>query len=154
MKKNIFLLSSVLTMSLLASAQTEVTVGVTQGKDYGVTYMLPQTEIEIKVHTTKHTYTPGEFCRYADRYLRLSGVSDEPEVYWTIDKIETGVVGVPDKDNVYFVKMKDKTVAPLMELTENGIVRSINLPLVVSKKIPQISLKKEKQSKMLMRVVS
>ena len=80
MKKNIFLLSSVLTMSLLASAQTEVTVGVTQGKDYGVTYMLPQTEIEIKVHTTKHTYTPGEFCRYADRYLRLSGVSDEPEV--------------------------------------------------------------------------
>ena len=128
MKKNIFLLSSVLTMSLLASAQTEVTVGVTQGKDYGVTYMLPQTEIEIKVHTTKHTYTPGEFCRYADRYLRLSSISDEPEVYWTIDKIETGVIGVPDKDNVYFVKMKDKTVAPLMELTENGIVRSINLP--------------------------
>ena len=38
MKKNIFLLSSVLTMSLLASAQTEVTVGVTQGKDYGVIY--------------------------------------------------------------------------------------------------------------------
>lgn len=128
MMKSIFLLSSALTLSLVASAQTEVTVGVTQGKDYGVTYMLPKTEIEIKVYATKHTYTPGEFCRYADRYLRLSGVSDEPEIYWTIDKIETGVVGVPDKDNVYFVKMKDKTVAPLMELTEDGIVRSINLP--------------------------
>lgn len=128
MMKSIFLLSSALTLSLLASAQTEVTVGVTQGKDYGVTYMLPETEIEIKVYATKHTYTPGEFCRYANRYLRLSGISDEPEIYWTIDKIETGVIGVPDKDNVYFVKMKDKTAAPLMELTEDGIVRSINLP--------------------------
>lgn len=135
MKKNIFLLSSALTLSLLASAQTEVTVGVTQGKDYGVTYMLPKTEIEIKVHATKHTYTPGEFCRYADRYLRLSGVSDEPAVYWTLDKIETGIVGIPDKDNIYFVKLKDKTVAPLMELTEDGIVYSINLPF--SGKKPQ-----------------
>lgn len=128
MMKSIFLLSAALTLPLMTSAQTEVTVGVTQGKDYGVTYMLPKTEIEIKVHATKHTYKPGEFCRYADRYLRISGTSDEPEIYWTIDKIEAGVVGVPDKDNVYFVKMKDKTVAPLMELTEDGIIRSINLP--------------------------
>ena len=128
MMKRTFILSSALTLSLLASAQTEVTTGVMQGKDYGVTYMLPKTEIEIKVYTTKHTYTPGEFCRYANRYLRLSGISDDPEIYWTMDKIETRVVGVPDKDNVYFVKMKDKTVAPLMELTEDGIVRSINLP--------------------------
>ena len=48
--------------------------------------------------------------------------------FWTLDKIETRIAGVPDKDNVYFVKMKDKTVAPLMELTEDGIVRSINIP--------------------------
>jgi hypothetical protein len=72
--------------------------------------------------------THGEFCRYADRYLRLNNVSAEPEEFWTLDKIETRIAGVPDKDNVYFVKMKDKTVAPLMELTEDGIVRSINIP--------------------------
>lgn len=148
MMKSIFLLSSALTLSLLASAQTEVTVGVMQGKDYGVTYMLPKTEIEIKVYTTKHTYTPGEFCRYAERYLRLSGVSDDPEIYWTMDKIETRVVGVPDKDNVYFVKMKDKTVAPLMELTEDGIVRSINMPFSGKKKHTQDkSQEKEKAPK-------
>lgn len=55
-------------------------------------------------------------------------MSAEPEEFWTLDKIETRIAGVPDKDNVYFVKMKDKTVAPLMELTEDGIVRSINIP--------------------------
>lgn len=126
-KKNILMLSALL-LSAAATAQTEVTAGVMRGKDYGVTYILPKTEIEIVLHATRHAYTPGEFCRYADRYLRLSNVSAEAEEFWTLDKIETRVVGVPDKENVYFVKMKDKTVAPLMELTEDGIIRSINLP--------------------------
>ena len=102
---------SALFLSTTALAQTDVTTGVMRGKDYGVTYMLPKTEIEIVLQATKHTYTPGEFCRYADRYLRLNNVSAESEEFWTLDKIETRIAGVPDKDNVYFVKMKDKTVA-------------------------------------------
>lgn len=127
MKKKMIWISALL-ITTATYAQTEVTVGVMHGKDYGVTYLLPKTDIEIVLQTTRHTYTPGVFCKYADRYLRLSDVSTEPEEYWTLDKIETHVAGVPDKDNVYFVKMKDKTVAPLMELTEEGIVRSINMP--------------------------
>lgn len=127
MKKNILMLSA-LFLTTAAMAQTEVTAGVMRGKDYGVTYMLPKTEIEIVLQATKHTYTPGEFCQYADRYLRLGNIAADPKVYWTLDKVETRVAGVPDKDNVYFVKMKDKSVAPLMELTEDGIVRSINIP--------------------------
>ena len=128
MKKSI-LIAATLLLSLSANAQTEVTTGVTRGKDYGVTYILPKTEIEITVKATKHTYTPGEFCKYADRYLRLSDVSAEPEAYWTLDKVQMNAIGVPNKENVYFVKMKDKTVAPLMELTEDGIISSINMPL-------------------------
>lgn len=127
MKKNILIFSALL-LATTAVAQTEVTVGVMRGKDYGVTYVLPKTEIEIVLQTTKHTYTPGEFCKYADRYLRLNNVLAESEEYWTLDKIQPLVAGVPDKDNVYFVKLKDKTVAPLMELTQDGIVRSINMP--------------------------
>lgn len=127
MKRNILIFSALL-LATTATAQTEVTVGVMNGKDYGVTYVLPKTEIEFVLQTTKHTYTPGEFSKYADRYLRLTNVSAETEEYWTLDKIQTRVSGVPDKDNVYFVKLKDKTVAPLMELTQDGIVRSINMP--------------------------
>lgn len=127
MKKNILIFSALL-LATNAVAQTEVTAGVMRGKDYGVTYVLPKTEIEIVLQTTKRTYTPGEFCKYADRYLRLSNVLAEPEEYWTLDNIQPLVAGVPDKDNVYFVKLKDKTIAPLMELTQDGIVRSINMP--------------------------
>lgn len=127
MKKQIILLAG-LALSAGAYAQTEVLAGVMHGKDYGVTYMLPKTEIEINVHVIKHTYTPGTFCKYADRYLRLNDVSAEAQEYWTLNKVETSVVGVPDKEKTYFVKLKDKSTAPLMELTEDGIVRSINLP--------------------------
>lgn len=137
-KKNILLFSALLSATT-AIAQTEVTVGVMRGKDYGVTYLLPQTEIEIVLQTTKHTYTPGEFCKYADRYLRLNNISPEQEVFWTLDKIQTRVAGIPDKNNVYFVKLKDKTVAPLMELTQDGIIRSINLPLSGQQVVSQTS---------------
>ena len=123
MKKNILMLSA-LFLSITAMAQTDVTTGVMRDKDYGVTYMLPKTEIEIVLQATKHTYTPGEFCRYADRYLRLNNVSAEPEEFWTLDKIETRIAGVPDKDNVYFVKMKDKTRS-----TPYGAYRRRNCPL-------------------------
>lgn len=118
-----------LLLAASAHAQTEVTTGIMRGKDYGVTYLLPKTEIEIVVEATKHTYMPGEFCKYADRYLRLNNVATDPSIHWTIDKVQTRVTGVPDKERAYFVKLKDKTVAPLMELTEDGIVRSINMPL-------------------------
>ena len=98
-KKNIVLLSALL-FSVSAIAQTEVTTGIMRGKDYGVTYVLPKTEIELTVQATKHIYTPGEFSKYADRYLRLNNVSSEPETYWTLDKIQTAVVGIPDKENI------------------------------------------------------
>lgn len=123
--------------SLTAVAQTEVTAGVMRGKDYGVTYMLPKTEIEISLQMVKHHYTPGRFCQYAGRYLQLNNISAEEETHWTLENIQMQAVGVPDRDNVYFVKLKDKTVAPLMELTEDGIVRSINLPFSGDRPAPQ-----------------
>ena len=120
MKKKMICLAGLL-IAASTYAQTDVTTGIMRGKDYGVTYLLPQTEIEIVVEATKHTYMPGEFCKYADRYLRMNDVSADPNIYWTIDKLQTRVIGLPDKDNVYFVKLKDKTVAPLIKLTENAL---------------------------------
>jgi hypothetical protein len=129
MRKSIALPVCLLLAATAARAQTEVISGVTRGKEFGVVYILPKTEIKVHITVTRFTYTPGEFCRYADRYLRLSDVSGEPGQYWELNGITASPVGVPDPANTYFVKMKDKTVAPLMELTEDGIVKSINMPV-------------------------
>ena len=126
MKKLIIIVSLFSAIPLFA--QTEVVQGVTRGKEYGVVYTLPKTEINIEVKVDKITYTPGEFSRYADRYLRLSNVSGDPEEYWELKSVIATSTGIPDSENTYFVKLKDKTVAPLIELTEEGLLKSINVP--------------------------
>lgn len=127
-------------MATSVHAQTEVLTGVIRGKDYGVVYMLPKTQIEIEVKTKKISYTPGEFGKYAERYLRLSGVSTVAREYWELNGIKVRSAGIPDSEATYFVKMKDKTVAPLLTLTEEGIVESINVPYSGGKKKKMESL--------------
>ena len=127
----------------LSYAQTEVTQGVTFGKKFGVTYMLPQTEIKIEAEATRQHYEPGQFSKYAERYLRLRDVKQEAETSWTLDEVKVNIVGVPDPSNIYFVEMKDRTTAPLMELTADGIVRSINLPFSGDKKVEQPQAKQQ-----------
>ncbi|MEG0039521.1 MAG: DUF4831 family protein [Bacteroides sp.] len=134
--KKLMILTGLLMITSVASAQTEVLTGVTRGKDFGVTYALPKTQIEVEVKANKVNYTPGEFSKYADRYLRLNNVSADPEEYWELVSVKAKSVGVPDSENVYFVKMKDRTVAPLIELTEDGIIKSINMPLGPKKATP------------------
>ena len=126
MKK--LIIATGLLMATSAYAQTEVLTGVTRGKDYGVVYSLPKTQIELEIKANKVSYIPGEFSKYADRYLRLTNVSAEPDEYWELNSVKVKSVGVPNSETTYFVKLKDKTVAPLMELTEDGIVKSINVP--------------------------
>lgn len=127
------ILTGLLAATTAASAQTEVTAGVTRGKEYGVTYTLPKTQLEIEVKANKVNYTPGEFSKYADRYLRLNNLSADPEEYWELVSVQAKSVGIPNSEQTYFVKMKDKTVAPLIELTEDGIIKSINVPFNTSK---------------------
>lgn len=109
-------------------AQTEVATGTANGKDFGAVYSLPQTVLEVEVKVVKVSYTPGSFSKYAERYLRMTDVSHDAKEYWEFAGVNVRALGVPDSERTYFVKMKDKTVAPLIELTEDGIIKSINVP--------------------------
>ena len=48
MKKKMIWVAGIL-IATSAYAQTDVSTGIMRGKDYGVTYLLPKTEIEIVV---------------------------------------------------------------------------------------------------------
>lgn len=92
----------------------------------GVVYYLPKTQLEIKVTATKVTYTPGELCQYANRYLRLQGVSAQPSEHWELQSIQVTPLGIPDAQKAYTIKLKDKMVTSQVELTEDGIIKAIN----------------------------
>ncbi len=126
--RRIIFLSGMLTVASAAMAQTEVVQGVMQGKDYGVTYMLPNTLLDIEATVTEVIYTPGEFAKYANRYLRLNNVSTTPDQYYELNSIKVVPVGIPNPEQTYFIKMRDRSAAPLVELTNDGIIKSINVP--------------------------
>ena len=96
------------------------------GMEEGVVYFLPKTQIEIKATVTKVTYTPGELCQYANRYLRLNDISAAPSEHWEIKSIEVNSIGVPDANKAYSIKLKGKMATSKVELTENGIIKAIN----------------------------
>lgn len=124
MRKETILLS--LLVSAGCYAQTEVS-GYQPGKNSeGVTYFLPQTIINVTVKAEKTTYTPGDLCRYAEKYLRLTGISTSADEQWAIRSIAITPVGKPDPEKAFTIKLRDRTVAPLVELTPDGIIKAIN----------------------------
>lgn len=124
MRKGFILLS--LLISASSYAQTEVSNYLPGKNSEGVTYFLPKTSIEVTVKAEKTTYAPGDFCRYAEKYLRLTGISTTASEQWNIKSVTITPVGTPDTEKMFTIKLKDKTVAPLVELTDDGIIKSIN----------------------------
>ena len=107
-------------------AQTEVTEfrpGVTTE---GVNYFLPKTVFKIVVVADKTTTVPGEFAAYADRYLRQPDVPTVSSTTWTLKSLSLIPVGVPDSTKAYSIKLRAKTSAPLVSLTDDGLLLSVN----------------------------
>lgn len=126
MKRIAFLIFSFSHFLTFAMAQTEVANFIPGSTLDGVNYFLPQTALRVTVVAEKAVTTPGELGKYAFRYLRLQDVPNETTTTWTIKSITLEPYGVPDKQKAYNVKVKSKTVAPLVGLTRDGILLSIN----------------------------
>ncbi len=138
MNKSIFLSFIIAAVSLNMSAQTEIAPYAPGATPEGITYYLPRTELHIIVTATSTTYKPGDFRQYAARYLRLDNIPRDPSVSWKIDEIKMYAVGVPDTSKIFTVKLNPKTSAPLVGLTRNGILLSINADAPAQEKLPAL----------------
>ena len=129
MKKGFLILSML--ASLNGIAQTEVSdYNTTPGINAeGVTYFLPRTLIEISLEAEKEEYIPGEFSDYANKFLRVQGISNSPYTIWNIKGMTIKTVGTRDPQKGYTIKLKDKSIASLVELSEEGVLLSINQPV-------------------------
>lgn len=109
-----------------AMAQTEVGPFIPGATLDGVNYFLPKTALRVTVVAEKKETTPGELNKYAFRYLRLKDVPTVPSTQWEIKSVTLEPFGIPDPQKAYNVKVKSKTVAPLVSLTRDGILLAIN----------------------------
>ncbi|MBR5149323.1 MAG: DUF4831 family protein [Bacteroidaceae bacterium] len=124
--KKIAIVSALLLGGMASYAQTTVsnyTPGVTAE---GVVYYLPKTVINVNVTVEKTTYTPGELCQYADRYLRISNISDKEDVQCAIKEVTVTPSAIANTEKPYHIKFTTNSVAPLVQLDEAGILMAIN----------------------------
>ena len=115
-----------LLLAAQVQAQTQISTyqpGVTVE---GVTYFLPQTALRVTVKAEKTVTHPGRLHKYAFRYLRLSDVPTEATTQWTMKAVSVEPYGVADKTKAYSIRLKGKTVAPLVSLSHDGVLLSIN----------------------------
>lgn len=122
MKRVLFLLAAIATIH--CHAQTEVNAFFT-GAGEGVTYYLPDTEIEVTLKATCVKQIPGEFSRYAERYLRINNAIDKAESSWELDGATIGKRGVPSPAKMFTIKLNNSTASNIT-LDEQGIIAAIN----------------------------
>ena len=119
-------LAMLLAAGLGVQAQTEVTTFVPGSTLEGISYFLPRTAFRVTIKADKTVTKPGDFHKYAERYLHLNRVPTTESVRWEIKSITLEPYGVPDKTKAYSIKLRSKTVAPLVGLSRDGLLLSIN----------------------------
>lgn len=135
MKK--LLTAAMLIASGAMMAQTQVSEYRPGMTAEGVVYYLPKTTVEIAVRVERTTYTPGEFCKYADKYLRINNVREDS--YDTYKIIDTKIYsyGEADKQKAFAVKVNAKTAACNLRLADDGRLLAVNADAPTEKPLPQ-----------------
>lgn len=125
MNKSLFILFAAL-CSLTSQAQTASSYYMPGVTSEGAIYFLPKTAIQVTVQVEKSSYTPGDFCKYAERFLRIKGVSPTPSVSYRITGIRQDGIAVADTTKGFAVKFDAKTSATNVRLSDDGILLGIN----------------------------
>ncbi len=121
----LFFIFHLFTFSLL-SAQTVSSIYQPGVTTEGAVYFLPMTAVTVTVEVEKTTYTPGDFCQYAERFLRIKDVSATPSVSYRVTAIRQVAVAVADTTKRYAVKFDARTSATNVRLSDDGILLGIN----------------------------
>ncbi|MGN1262417.1 MAG: DUF4831 family protein [Prevotella sp.] len=124
MKKIIF--AALLMLPCMATAQTEISKYKPGVTSEGVVYFLPKTALRIVVQVEKTTYTPGDFCKYSERYLRLKDVEGEASVSYKVNSVAMTAFGVADSSKCYAVKYNQKNATANVVLADDGTLLAIN----------------------------
>lgn len=135
--KKLFITIAAVLFTIAAYAQTNSTVYSPGISSEGLNYYLPKTKLTLRVTVCKTTSTPGEFSRYAERYLRLTNVIEETSERWEIKSIKLETSGVPDKERLYTLSFNGSASVPYFELDENGILSAINTRKPTAEKVTE-----------------
>jgi len=110
---------------LLFSLSALLPVSAQQKPVEGTTYFLPKTAVRFALLVEKTTFEPGEYARYAERYMKLP-VREEAETSYRIVGCTMSLFALPDTAKEFKAIIDSKHTIITLERDENGILKAIN----------------------------
>ncbi|MDE6541155.1 MAG: DUF4831 family protein [Muribaculaceae bacterium] len=125
MKHTIAAIAILAAAAIPAAAQTTQRITAGKASEYGLTYSLPLTAVDITVEAEISESKPGEFHNYARRHLAIDDAIHAPAHTAAIRSVTIRTHGEPDPDSQWLVQFKSGT-SPFMTLSEQGLPLSVN----------------------------
>lgn len=117
--------AALLAIAIPAHAQTTQRLSATKANDYALVYTLPQTRLAVTIEAEMTVKKPGEFYKYAKKYLNINNPITSESREATLKSATVTTSGIPDEEERYAVQFKSGT-APFMILSANNVPLAIN----------------------------
>ena len=93
----------------------------------GVVYFLPKTVVRFNPLIEKKTYQPGQFAKYADKYLHYANVEQSRQTTHSIADYSITTIGVRDTSKCFSVRLKGgKCETAELALSDDGVLQAVN----------------------------
>ena len=126
MKKILATLLALTTLTPLSAQPQPVAMQAGRTQE-GVLYFLPKTVLHFHLLVEHSTYQPGEYARYAEKYLRRTDIGLEPTTSCRLTDVTMTQTGVRDTSKCYAVRLKGgKNEAAEVHLSDDGLLLSVN----------------------------
>lgn len=137
MKRILPALSALMLAALPSGAQTTQRLSATKANEYAIVYSLPVTQLSITLEAETTVKRPGEFYKYAKKYLDIDNPITAESRTATLKSATVTTRGIPDTEQRYAVTFKPGS-APYMLLSANNIPLAVNTEKLPAQKAVEL----------------
>ncbi len=96
-----------------------------QAQTEELSYYLPKTELRFQLLIEKSEYTPGEFAKYSERFLRKAA-DEQKHTFYRLAGINMSTASIPDSAKQFSVPLDKKHTIFTVDRASNGVLMAIN----------------------------
>ena len=133
--------------SIPVGAQTAQKLQAGKQNEYALIYSLPTTTLDITLEAEKTVRTPGEFFRYAKKYLGVDPIT-EPSSSYELKSVIVTPRGVTDPEERYQVQFKSGST-PFMMINDQNAPLSVNFSDITTPEGPALPSPRKAQPTIL-----
>lgn len=117
--------------TMTAGAQSTQKLNANKASEYGLIYSLPTTVLDVTLEAERVVRRPGEFYKYAKKYLSTDNAISAPSEEWSLKSVTVVPRGVADADEKYLMQFKSGS-SPFLVINAEGLPVALNTESVLA----------------------